>query len=142
MSPWGKSQQFRPLREACAAAAITPAISFHILRHTYGSRLARAGVPMQVIAAQLGHADTRITERHYAHLAPDHFAGVVRQSFAPLNIAPASGRCMSNDSGASAPCSWWLDAQLVFVGAQCQGMSSSMRLCGQPLTSRVSRSVR
>ncbi len=90
MSPWGKSQQFRPLRDACTAAAITPAISFHILRHTYGSRLARAGVPMQVIAAQLGHADTRITERHYAHLAPDHVAGVVRQSFAPLNIAPAS----------------------------------------------------
>lgn len=91
MSPWGKSQQFRPLREACAAAAITPAISFHILPHTYGSRLARAGVPMQVIAAQLGHADTRITERHYAHLAPDRVAGVVRQSFAPLNNAAASG---------------------------------------------------
>jgi site-specific DNA recombinase len=46
------------------------------------------------------------------------------------------------ESGASAPFRWQLDAQLVFVGAQCQGMSSSMRLCGQPLTSRVSRSVR
>ena len=35
-----------------------------------------------------------------------------------------------------------LDAQSLFAVAQCHGMSSSMRLCGQPLTSRVSRSVR
>jgi hypothetical protein len=28
------------------------------------------GVPIAVIAAQLGHADTRMTEKHYAHLAP------------------------------------------------------------------------
>jgi len=35
-----------------------------------------------------------------------------------------------------------LDAQSFFAGAQCHGMSSSMRLCGQPLTSRVSRSVK
>jgi intergrase/recombinase len=27
------------------------------------------GVPLAVIAAQLGHADTRICERHYASLA-------------------------------------------------------------------------
>src|SRR4051794_23173407 len=35
-----------------------------------------------------------------------------------------------------------LDAQSLFAVAQCHGMSSSMRLCGQPLTSRVSRSVK
>jgi len=27
------------------------------------------GVPLAVIAAQLGHADTRMVEKHYAHLA-------------------------------------------------------------------------
>jgi integrase len=36
-----------------------PAVTFHILRHTHGSHLATRGVPMGVIAAQLGHADTR-----------------------------------------------------------------------------------
>jgi integrase len=30
------------------------------------------GVPLNVIAAQLGHNDTRMTERHYAHLAPSY----------------------------------------------------------------------
>src|SRR5262249_26292585 len=69
---WGKSHQHRPLRQACAAANISPAASFHILRHTYGSQLVMAGVPLQVIAANLGHADTRMTERHYAHLAPSY----------------------------------------------------------------------
>ena len=33
-------------------------------------------------------------------------------------------------------------AQTALVSAQCQGMSSSMRLLGQPVTRRVSRSVR
>ena len=35
-----------------------------------------------------------------------------------------------------------LGSQLFFAGAQCQGMSSSMRLCGQPLTRRVSTSAK
>ena len=83
---WGKSDQFRFMREACAAAKIAPAISFHELRHTYGSRLAMRGVPMGVIAAQLGHADTRMTERHYAHLSPSYVADTVRQSFGVLGI--------------------------------------------------------
>jgi hypothetical protein len=33
---------------------------------------------MGVIAAQLGDADTWMTERHYAHLAPSYVADTVR----------------------------------------------------------------
>ena len=36
------------------------------------------GVPLQVIAELLGHADTRITHKHYAHLMPSYVADVVR----------------------------------------------------------------
>jgi integrase len=85
---WSKSDQFRLIRAACIAAKIIPAISFHELRHTYGSRLAMRGVPMGVIAAQLGHSDTRMTERHYAHLSPSYVAETVRQSFGTLGIVP------------------------------------------------------
>jgi integrase len=53
---WGKSHQLRPILEACNHANITPPVSFHVLRHTYGSTLAMRGVAMGVIAAQLGHA--------------------------------------------------------------------------------------
>ena len=66
---WGKSHQSRPMLEACQRAKIKRAISFHVLRHTHGSALAVRGVPMGVIAEQLGHADTGMTERHYAHLS-------------------------------------------------------------------------
>ena len=83
---WGGSHQFRPLREACRAARIAPAVSFHILRHTYASRLARSSAPMAVIAAQLGHTDTRMTEKHYAHLSPSYVADMVRQTFGSLGI--------------------------------------------------------
>jgi integrase len=87
---WGESHQSRPLREACRNASIDPAISFHVLRHTHGSLLAMQGVPMQVIAQQLGHADTRMTEKHYAHLSPSYVADTIRQHFPKLGLADAS----------------------------------------------------
>ncbi len=45
-----------------------PAVGFHELRHTYASLLAQAGVDLLTISKLLGHADTRVTSRHYAHL--------------------------------------------------------------------------
>jgi integrase len=90
LEAWAKSQQFRPLREACRNAGIQPPIGFHILRHTHASRLAMRGVPMQVIAAQLGHADIRITAKHYAHLAPSHVADTIRAAFGAMGVVPAT----------------------------------------------------
>jgi integrase len=84
--PWGKSHQQRRLALACKRAHIKPAISFHVLRHTHGSTLAMCGVPLPVIARQLGHADTRMTERHYAHLAPSYVADAIRAGFPTLGI--------------------------------------------------------
>jgi integrase len=83
---WGKSHQLRPMLEACKRAGIEPAVSFHVLRHTHGSTLAMRGVPMGVIAEQLGHADTRMTEKHYAHLAPSYVADTIRANFPTLGI--------------------------------------------------------
>ena len=88
---WGKSHQLRPMLEACRRAKIKPEISFHVLRHTHGSALAMKGVPMGVIAAQLGHADTRMTEKHYAHLAPSYVADTIRAHFPTLGIGEDSG---------------------------------------------------
>ena len=66
---WGKNHHVRPLFEACARAKLKPAVAFHELRHTYASHLAQAGVDLLTISKLLGHADTRVTSRHYAHLA-------------------------------------------------------------------------
>ena len=87
---WAKSHQLRPMLAACARAKIKPAVSFHVMRHTHGSALAMRGVPMAVIAKQLGHADTRMTEKHYAHLAPSYVADTIRSHFPTLGITADS----------------------------------------------------
>ena len=83
---WGASHQQRPLEEASRAAKLDPPATFHILRHTYASALAMRGTPMGVIAAQLGHSDTRMTEKHYAHLAPSYIADTVRAALPGFGI--------------------------------------------------------
>ena len=55
---------------ATTAAGLTPAPGFHALRHTYGTRLAAAGVPRLEIAGLLGHADEETTKR-YIHATDD-----------------------------------------------------------------------
>jgi integrase len=84
--PWKPADQQRPMEEASDRAGIRPRVTFHVLRHTHGSLLAMNGAPMRVIADQLGHADTRMTERHYAHLAPRYVADVVRASLPDFGI--------------------------------------------------------
>jgi hypothetical protein len=38
-------------------------------------------------ATQLGLADIRTTEKHYAHLAPSYFAQTIRANFPVLGLA-------------------------------------------------------
>jgi integrase len=66
--PWGKNHHVRLLKAANTQASIEPPVGFHELRHTYASTLAQMGVDLLSISKLLGHADTRITSRHYAHL--------------------------------------------------------------------------
>lgn len=75
--PWNRSEQHRPMKDAVEAAGIEP-VTFHELRHTYASRMVMKGAPLAVVAAQLGHADTRMAEKHYAHLCPGYVADTVR----------------------------------------------------------------
>lgn len=89
---WKKNDQVRPLTDACVAAKIDPPITFHMLRHTYGATLANRGVPMAVIAEALGHADERITRKHYGHLAPSYVAQVIRENLPTIVKAPAKVR--------------------------------------------------
>jgi hypothetical protein len=44
------------------------------------------GVPLAVIAAQLGHSDTRMVEKHYGHLSPSYVAYTVRAAFGSLGL--------------------------------------------------------
>ena len=66
------------MRAACRRAQIVPAVSFHALRHTWASLSIMAGMPLLVVARNLGHSDTRMVERHYGHLAANYITEAIR----------------------------------------------------------------
>jgi len=58
-------------------------VTFHTLRHTFASRLAQAGVPLNTIRELLGHGTMVMTMR-YAHLAPNNLREAVEMLSEPI----------------------------------------------------------
>jgi integrase len=75
---WLRSHQAQPMAEANANAKIDPPINFHGLRHTWASHAVMNGVPMLIVAKNLGHSDTRMVEKHYGHLAQSYVTDAIR----------------------------------------------------------------
>jgi integrase len=75
---WLRAQQARPMQDACERAKISPAIGIHQLRHTWASLSVMAGMPLMVVARNLGHRDTRMVEKHYGHLTNDFVDEMIR----------------------------------------------------------------
>ena len=73
---------------ACKRTKITPPIGFHGLRHTWASLAVMAGMPLMVVAKNLGHRDTRMVEMHYGHMAPNYVADAVRASAPRFGFKP------------------------------------------------------
>lgn len=48
-----------------------PVKGFHTFRHTFGSRLAKNGVPIQTVAALMGHSSINVTSRYYINIESD-----------------------------------------------------------------------
>jgi integrase len=88
--PWRKSEQGRLMRKACARARIEPAVGFHQLRHSWASHAVMNGMPLIVVAKNLGHASTVMVERHYGHLSDTYIDEAVR-AHAPRFGAVAAG---------------------------------------------------
>ena len=63
LDPDALSSRFIAARDRAGLRKLT----FHDLRHTFASLLARAGEPVTVIQAEAGHADLRTTERYMHH---------------------------------------------------------------------------
>ena len=82
---WRKSEPARCMIEACEASGLE-SLTFHELRHTHASGLVNNGVPLAFVAAQLGHLDTRMVEKHYGHLAPSAMADAIRALAPKLGI--------------------------------------------------------
>jgi integrase len=95
---WKTSEQFRPMNAACDAAKVE-GVNFHILRHTYASHALMAGMTIEVLAQQLGHKDTRITMRHYAHLCPAFKQESVRRNAPSFGFSVKPGPVLVAKAG-------------------------------------------
>ena len=74
------------MRQACANAELEP-MGFHQLRHSYASLAAMSGMPMLVLAENLGHSDTRMVEKHYGHLSPSFKDQMIEEHAPKFGIA-------------------------------------------------------
>jgi integrase len=88
--PWTRHDVNRPLRAANTIAKIDPPATFHVLRHTYASHAVMAGVPLMVVAQNLGHSDTRMCEKHYSHLAPSYARDAIAKGLPKWGIDSAN----------------------------------------------------
>lgn len=79
--PLDRSKLIRRFKQATEQADVRR-ITFHELRHTFGTRMAASGVPLRTIQHWMGHADSKTTQV-YAHYQPsDAEAEVVDSAFA------------------------------------------------------------
>ena len=79
--PLDRAKLARRFKSAIKSAGV-PNITFHELRHTFGTRMAAAGVPLRTIQHWMGHADSKTTQV-YAHYSPsEHEADTVDKAFA------------------------------------------------------------
>ena len=62
---------------SCEEAKIK-GVTWHILRHTFASRLVMAGVDLKTVQELIGHKTIGMTAR-YAHLAPEHLKSAVNK---------------------------------------------------------------
>lgn len=69
----------RGMKAASKELGITPRLTFHHLRRSWDSLMLNAGAPLEVIQQVLGHADTRMTRRTYAHLLQETVAEQIEQ---------------------------------------------------------------
>ncbi|HWQ10089.1 MAG TPA: site-specific integrase, partial [Holophaga sp.] len=84
-SGWGHGDASHLMEDVCAAAGLE-SLTFHELRHSYASMLVNAGCPLVYVAAQLGHSDTRMVEKHYGHLAPSAMANAIRAALPAMGL--------------------------------------------------------
>jgi integrase len=85
---WGKSHQKRSMAAACKRAKISLPVGFQQLRHTWAAHAVMNGVPLRVVAGNLGHSGTAMVEKHYGHLAPSNIRGAIRAGAPKFGFKP------------------------------------------------------
>jgi integrase len=80
--PLSKRSALLRFRKALKAANLDPSHRLHDLRHTFGTRMAAAGVPMRTLQEWMGHRDIATTQRYADYApAPDHERELIAAAF-------------------------------------------------------------
>ncbi|MGB0091032.1 MAG: site-specific integrase [Solirubrobacteraceae bacterium] len=83
-APLDRHEVSRRFKAALKRAGVRE-VRFHDLRHTFGTRMAAAGVPMRTLQEWMGHGDIKTT-LIYAHYAPNpNEAAMVNAAFRPAD---------------------------------------------------------
>ncbi len=93
----------RLVDSAMEAAGIQKArgCTFNLLRHTFGSRRAAAGVPMAVVAALMGNTAT-VCEDHYIRFSPGHLQEAMNRKPGPVTAPQSAPRSEGDPEAKSA----------------------------------------
>jgi integrase len=79
--PLDRSKLVRRFKQALDRAEVHH-ITFHEVRHTFGTRMAAAGTPMRTLQQWMGHADSKTTQIYAHHQPSDQEADAVDRAFA------------------------------------------------------------
>ena len=88
--PIDRSRLLKRYKSALKRAGVRD-VRFHDLRHTFGTRMAAAGVPMRTLQEWLGHRDFKTTLIYADYMPGAHEADLVDAAFAPQlgpNLGP------------------------------------------------------
>jgi integrase len=103
VGPHGSFLDGRALRRRYATAirraGLRP-LRFHDLRHTFGTRMAAAGVPMRTLQEWMGHRDFKTTLIYADYMPAEREADLVDRAFAArrADLGPNLGPILSESA--------------------------------------------
>ena len=100
--PLDHSKVLKRFKEALDAAGLRR-LRFHDLRHTFGTRMAAAGVPMRTLQEWLGHRDIKTTMIYADYQASDQERELVERAFAGTNLGTNLSASQRNSEQLSTP---------------------------------------
>lgn len=97
-TPLDGSKVLKRFKQALERAGVRD-VRFHDLRHTFGTRMAGAGVPMRTLQEWMGHRDFATTLVYADYSPSTHEVEWIEAAFAPPAILAGEGVSDSTSSG-------------------------------------------
>ena len=106
-----RSGQFEPATDAQGKIRrdpdgnpiLRPVLTFHDLRHTFGTQTAAAGVPLRTLQAWMGHEDITTTMMYADYMPAGNEAEIVGQAMKGIVLSPVSSPILSETQRTSEP---------------------------------------